>query len=135
MTTPEHEPGEPSHTVYIASVRPGDNVACSDNHPLARVRFSNGKEFIGWRHVRHDELAAHTGRTLEYWQHIDALAACVVGQIQQLVNQRRIPRVTEFSELHGHFDANTGWGNDIDALTSQDWAAVQWRVTDRLRIN
>lgn len=135
MTAPKQEPGQPTNTVYIASVRPADNVACGDNHPLARVRLSNGKEFIGWRHVRHDELAAHTGRPLAYWQHIDAMAAQIVGQIEDMIGQHRIPRITEFSELHNYFDANTGWGNHIDALSPQDWAAVQWRVTDRLRIN
>lgn len=135
MNTSQREPGQGANTVYIASVRPADNVACSDNHPLARVRFSNGKEFIGWRHVRHDQLTAQTGRPLEYWQRIDAMAAQIVSQIHDMIGQRRIPRITEFSELHHHFDANTGWGNHIDALSPQDWAAVQWRVTDRLRIN
>ena len=60
-------------------------------------------------------------------------AAEVRAQIDTLVNQHTIRQVTCFSELRSQIDADAGWSPEVDALPREDWAAVQWRVTDILR--
>lgn len=121
---------------YVAAVRPFDVVAPTDGHPMARVRLSNGCTYVGWRHVRHESLADYTHQPLQYWLAIDRYAQEVVRQIHTLVAAGTLPRdVLCFSDLHYHMDANEGWGEELDALTPDGWAAVQERVTDILRSN
>ncbi|WP_082956768.1 hypothetical protein [Mycolicibacter sinensis] len=135
--TPDPSPtsNDPVHSTpeFVASVKPFDTVASGDAHPLARVRYGRGTAFVRWRHIRHDTLLAETGRTLDYWLRIDAYASQIIYQVRELISKARIPAVADFADLHNHLDANTGWGNPIDSLSAEDFAAVQWRFTDRIR--
>lgn len=129
-------PSAPSNNeVYIASVRPNDAVSPSDGQPLARVRYTNGLTYLDWAHVRHVDLLRDTQRPADYWRRIDRLAHKIVRHINTLAAAGAIPRVACFSELAHLMDPNEGWGDEIDCLPSEDWCAVQHRVTDILRTN
>ena len=127
-----NDPVHPSPE-FVAAVKPFDTVARADTPPLARVRYGRGTAFTRWRRISHDELAAETGRSLDYWLRIDAYAGQLIHQVRELVSRTRIPPVADFADLHNHLDANTGWGEPIDSLSPEDFAAVQWRFTDRIR--
>lgn len=118
---------------FVASVRPFDSIAHTDAHPLARVHFGRGLEFTGWQFVRHEHLHATTGHPLDYWEAIDAYATAICHHITDMTATGHLPAITDFAQLHDHFDANTGWGPEIDALPPAMWTAIQWRVTARLR--
>ena len=133
MTGPEHENGL-SATAFIASVRLFDNQACTDNHPLARVRYGRRDAFTGWRHIRHDDLEAATGHSQSFRQSVDDHAQFIVSRIRQMV-AGGLPAITDFGELHDHFDANVGWSEQIDELDPFTWAWITWRVTDILRVD
>lgn len=139
MSLPTPDPNrannDPAHPgpEFVASVKPFDTVASADLPPLARVRYGRGSAFIRWRHISHDALVAETGRPLDYWLRIDAYAAQLIYQVRELISKARIPAVADFADLHNHLDANTGWGEPIDSLSHEDFAAVQWRFTDRIR--
>jgi len=122
-----------SDEVYVAAVKPHAAVSPSDRQPLARVRYTNGQTFVGHHLLRHIDLHRETGRPVDYWLAIDRLARQVVSQIDTLVSQRTIRQVVCFSELRYQIDVDTGWSPEVDALPTEDWAAVQWRVTDILR--
>ncbi len=62
-----------------------------------------------------------------------ATALRFFGAAMTLVNQGTIRQVTCFTELRSQIDADAGWSPEVDALPKEDWAAVQWRVTDILR--
>ncbi|MBS9535588.1 hypothetical protein KIH27_18540 [Mycobacterium sp. M1] len=132
-----YHPDNPTDTrpVFVATVRLFDSATEFGNYPLARVRYASGRRFISWAHVRHDRIQRATGETINYWFCIDTWAAQIIDQIQAMVAAGHIPPVVDFSSLHDHFDANSGWGPVIDNLSPDDFAAVQWRVTDRLRTN
>lgn len=130
---PDSRQAPASDEVYVAAVKPYSAVSPSDRQPLARVRYTNGKTFVGHHVVRHIDLLRETGRPAEYWLVIDRLAREVVGQIDNLASQGTIRQVVCFSELRYQIDADTGWSPEVDALPAEDWAAVQWRVTDILR--
>ncbi|MBU8841533.1 hypothetical protein [Mycolicibacterium goodii] len=130
---PESRQAPASDSVYVAAVKPYAAVSPSDRQPLARVRYTNGTTFIGHDLLRHVDLHRETGRPVDYWLGIDRLARQVVDQIEGLVRDGTVPQVTCFSELHSRIDANVGWSPEIDTLPPEDWAAVQWRVTDILR--
>ena len=64
---------------------------------------------------------------------IDRMAQHVVGIIREIQEAGELPAdVTDFGQLHDHFDANVGWSDEIDALPHMQWAAVQDRVTELL---
>ena len=64
---------------------------------------------------------------------IDRMAQHVVGIIMEIQEAGELPAdVTDFGQLHDHFDANVGWSDEIDALPHMQWAAVQDRVTELL---
>ena len=132
-TPPDSRQAPASDEVYVAAVKPYSAVSPSDRQPLARVRYTNGKTFVGHHVVRHIDLLRETGRPAEYWLVIDRLAREVVEQIDNLASQGTIRQVVCFSELRYQIDADTGWSPEVDALPAEDWAAVQWRVTDILR--
>jgi hypothetical protein len=124
-----------THTTptFVATVCPFDNQACTDSHPLARVRYTNGRTFTGWRYVRHHDLGAQTGQQLPYWQIVDTHARHIATQIREMSARGEVPDITDFAQLRDHFDANAGWGPDIDALDPATFAAIAWRVTELLR--
>ncbi|MCF6391260.1 hypothetical protein A5731_27370 [Mycolicibacterium conceptionense] len=129
-----HPPDAPaSGQLYIATVKPFDAVSPSDHQPLARVRYTNGKTFVGRDTVRHIDVHRETGQPVEHWMRIDGYAREIVSQISTLVADGAVSPVACFTELRYHLDADTGWSPAIDALSDEDWAAVQWRVTDLLR--
>ena len=130
---PDSRQAPASDVVYVAAVKPYSAVSPSDRQPLARVRYTNGKTFVGHHVVRHIDLLRETGRPAENWLVIDRLAREVVEQIDNLASQGTIRQVVCFSELRYQIDADTGWSPEVDALPAEDWAAVQWRVTDILR--
>ncbi len=118
---------------YVAAVRPFHAVSADDHHPVARVRLTNGLTYLSWHHVRHDDLANVTHRPVTYWIHIDQHARDVVARIRELTATGAVPQVMCFTELRHHIDPNNGWTPAIAALPPEDWAAVQYRVTDILR--
>ena len=109
------------------------NNACTDNHPLARVRYGYRRRMRGWTYIRHDDLTAATGHDLTYWQQLHTHAEAIVARIAELNAAGILPRVTDFVELHNYFDADTAWGAAIDDLDAEAWAHTQWLVTDLLR--
>lgn len=130
---PDSRQAPTSDEVYVAAVKPYAAVSQSDRQPLARIRYTNGKTFVGHHVVRHIDLHPETGRPVDYWLAIDRLARQVVSQIDTLVSQGTVCPVVCFSELRNQIDVDTGWSPEVDALPTEDWAAVQWRVTDILR--
>jgi hypothetical protein len=110
-----------------------DNVAITDNHPLARVRYGQRGQVTGWTHVRHDDLIKATGHGFGYWRRLNDYAVAMVAHIAELVAAGALPAITDFAELHDHGDPNTGWGEEIDNLDTEAWAHTQWLVTDLLR--
>ena len=130
---PDSQQAPASDEAYVAAVKPYAAVSPSDRQPLARVRYTNGKTFVGRHVMRHIDLYRETGRPVDYWLAIDRLAHEGRAQIDTLVNQHTIRQVTCFSELRSQIDADAGWSPEVDALSREDWAAVQWRVTDILR--
>jgi hypothetical protein len=130
---PDSQQAPASDEAYVAAVKPYAAVSPSDRQPLARVRYTNGKTFVGRHVMRHIDLYRETGRPVDYWLAIDRLAHEVRAQIDTLVNQHTIRQVTCFSELRSQIDADAGWSPEVAALSREDWAAVQWRVTDILR--
>lgn len=93
----------------MAAVRPFHAVSADDNHPVARVRLTNGLTYLSWHHVRHDDLAAVTHRPVTYWLHIDHHARGVVARIRELTATGALPQVVCFTELRHHIDPNSGW--------------------------
>lgn len=130
---PDSQQAPASDEVYVAAVKPYAAVSPSDRQPLARIRYTNGKTFVGHHVMRHIDLHRETGRPVDYWLAIDRLAREIRAQIDTLVKQGTIHQVTCFSELRSQIDADAGWSPEVDALPKEDWAAVQWRVTDILR--
>ena len=130
---PDSQQAPASDEAYVAAVKPYAAVSPSDRQPLARVRYTNGMTFVGRHVMRHIDLYRETGRPVDYWLAIDRLAHEVRAQIDTLVNQHTIRQVTCFSELRSQIDADAGWSPEVAALSREDWAAVQWRVTDILR--
>lgn len=120
-------------------------LACARLHDLpdsagrlidgtARVRYTNGHRFTGYRDVPTTDLATVTGHDLTYWRRLNTEAHTIIAKITYLMFSGTIPRrVTDFSELHAFFDANTGWSPSIDQLDNDQWIYVQWLVTDILR--
>lgn len=130
---PDSQQAPASDEAYVAAVKPYAAVSPSDRQPLARVRYTNGMTFVGRHVMRHIDLYRETGWPVDYWLAIDRLAHEVRAQIDTLVNQHTIRQVTCFSELRSQIDADAGWSPEVAALSREDWAAVQWRVTDILR--
>lgn len=118
---------------FVASVKPFDTPASATAPPLARVRYGRGSSFTRWRHISHDALLAETGRALDHWLRIDAYSAQLICQVRELISKARIPAIADFADLHNYIDANNGWGEPIDSLSPEDFVAVQWRFTDRIR--
>jgi hypothetical protein len=57
----------------------------------------------------------------------------VFTQIREMQIDNELPQdITTFSQLHDHFDANTGWGDEIDNLPPEVWARVQVCVNEML---
>lgn len=63
---------------------------------------------------------------------VDRMAGEIVAQIERMKQYGELPANVRFSDLHDHFDANVGWSDEIDALPTDQWAAVQQRVDDLL---
>lgn len=60
---------------------------------------------------------------------IEGVAADIADRIRDMKDFGELPEdLTRFAQLHDHFDANTGWGDDIDALDPATWARVQAHV-------
>ena len=53
-----------------------------------------------------------------------AYAVQVLQQIRRAQAAGDLPDVSGFGELHDHIDANVGWGDVIDGLEHDQWAAV-----------
>jgi hypothetical protein len=66
---------------------------------------------------------------------IEVFAADVFTQIREIEQLGDLPHITEFSQLHDYFDANVGWGDQIDTLDPEAWAAVQEGVNSLLSGN
>lgn len=65
---------------------------------------------------------------------IDRMAAQIVAEIARMQDCGELPAaLRDFGDLHDHFDANVGWGDEIDGLDTADWAAVQQRVNIFMR--
>lgn len=108
------DPRTPAH------VRPGE----ADKRLAAAQRDGIGLAVDGDRLVA-DALPVGPERDV-----VEA-AAAVFTKIHAMRAEGTIPAVSSFAELHDHFDANTGWGDDIDALPPETWAAVTTQV-DRM---
>ncbi|MGV0654951.1 hypothetical protein ABQE48_13890 [Mycolicibacterium thermoresistibile] len=130
---PDSRQAPASDAIYVASVAPNAAVSPSDRQPLARIRYTNGKTFVAHQFVRHIDVHRETGRPVDYWQEIDSYARQVAAQISQMTSHGTLQPVACFSELHYQIDPNAGWSPTIDNLPTEDWTAVQWRVTDLLR--
>ena len=65
---------------------------------------------------------------------IDRMAAFIVAEIDLMKDCGSLPaNLRDFGDLHDHFDANVGWSDEIDALTTDVWAAVQAQVNILLK--
>ena len=65
---------------------------------------------------------------------LDALATQVYGQIRVMQATGELPAsLDSFDELHDWFDANVGWGDTIDNLSTPEWAALQDHVDCMLK--
>lgn len=64
---------------------------------------------------------------------IDRMAAFIVAEINLMKDCGNLPaNLRDFGDLHDHFDANVGWSDEIDALNTDVWAAVQAQVNTLL---
>lgn len=53
--------------------------------------------------------------------------------IRDMQNNGELPEgIHDFGQLHEHFDANVGWGDEVDSLERHDWVVVQGRVHELL---
>lgn len=121
---------------YLACVRLHDkpNTAGMFIDDTARIRYTNGHTYTGFRDVPTAHLAALTGHDFDYWRQLNIAANTIIVAIGYLRMAGTIGRrVTDFSELHDFVDANTGWSKSIDQLDQDQWTYVQWLVTDLLR--
>lgn len=67
---------------------------------------------------------------------IERMARQIIGIIREIQESDELPAdISYFGQLHDHMDANVGWSDEIDALPTDDWAAVQNRVNELLRDN
>lgn len=74
------------------------------------------------------QIDSHARNILEQIRDMQANGVQVSGEL------RHVPKdLTEFSDLHDIFDANVGWGDDIDALDLDDFPDVIDRVATLLR--
>ena len=121
---------------YLACVRLHDkpDTAGMFIDDTARIRYTNGHTYTGFRDVHTADLAAATGHDLDYWRHLNIAANTIIAAISYLTQTGTIGRpVTDFGELHDFVDANTGWSKSIDQLDHDQWTYVQWLVADLLR--
>lgn len=96
--------------------------------PIARVRHGDHGRLAAWAHVRHEDLAAHTGYSVPYWERVDCLARLIVEWIQDLIDAGEIPPVTHFDEVEEHADPSP-WTEILPYLDYIAWDHVRWHVT------
>lgn len=65
---------------------------------------------------------------------VDRLARAMVAQVDAMKRDGTVPaELRDFADLHEHFDANVGWGDEVDALALDDWRDVQNRAHELLQ--
>lgn len=64
---------------------------------------------------------------------IDRLAGQMLATIRELQSDGTLPYgITTFSQLHDYMDANVGWGDEVDALSTDDRNRLFYAVNDLL---
>lgn len=112
----------------ISSVCLFDTEDPDNQTPIARVRHGDQGHLTAWAHVHHEDLTAHTGHSVLYWERVDCLARHILEWTHGLIEVGDIPPVTTFDELEEHADPSH-WTEALAYLDYISWEHVRWHVT------